>query len=115
MKRLKLTFFVLALFSTAANSQSVDNFEQQINALTEEEKTELIMGSGDPVELYNFVKGEKETIYRIDKLSADDFEEFLPPLDEVKAMFQLYVSHGMTPYEAYAQSMAQLMNLLLSE
>lgn len=115
MKKFKLAFFVLALFSTAAHSQSADTFEQQIKALSEEEKTELVMGSGDPVELYNFVKGEKEIIYRIDKLSADKFEEYLPPLDEVKAMFQLYVSHGLTPYEAYAQSMAQLMNLLLSE
>lgn len=92
----------------AQDNRSKDGFHERISKLSEEDRVEILMGAGNPVHLYNFTTGEKETLYRVDKVSADKFEEFLPPLEEVKAMYRLYLAHDLPPYEAYSQAMSQL-------
>lgn len=105
----------MAMASLAQAQSSEGDFHERISSLSEEDQIEVLMGTGDPVNLYNFEKGEKESIHRIDKVSSEKFEEFLPPLPEVKAMYRLYVAHGLTPYEAYSQSMSQLMITLTEQ
>lgn len=106
--------FIIISFSMTAYSQDDSSFHETLNKFTEEEKAEILLGAGNPVNLFNFVTGETETIQRIDKVSAEKFAEFVPPLEEAQAMYQLFLAHGLVPYEAYSQTMAQLM-IVLSE
>lgn len=109
--KLKLFLLLLCLSSFSVHAQELTDsqFKEALSKLSEEEKAEVLMEASSPVSLYNFSTGEVESIHRVDKLSATDFEDYLPPLEEVRSMYQLYLGQGLRPYRAYVEAMTQLM------
>lgn len=108
----KLIFAVAAIvFSTSALSQE-SSFEEEVNSLSDEQKMDLIMGSGKAARLHNFDTQSVDSIQRVDKMTSEDFESYIPKIPEVKAFYQEYIDEGMHPYDAYMATMQQLYEAL---
>lgn len=109
LKPFILASLLVAPFVSSAQELTDSEFKEALSKLSESEKTEILLDASTPVNLYNFKTGKSESIHRVDLLSASEFEEYLPPLDEVRSMYQLYLGQGLKPYRAYVEAMTQLM------
>lgn len=110
---LKHSFIAAALltttlvFSGSASAQDA-SLADEIKELSEEEQMELIMGTGTSVRLFNFETQEWDVIARVDHLDEESFKQYLPPIPEVKEMYDLQIEEGVHPYDAYLHSMIEL-------
>lgn len=101
------TLTVALAFSASACAQDND-LADEVKKLSEEEQIELLMGTGSPVKLFNFESQEWDEIQRVDELVASSFKKYLPPIPEVQEIYDLRISEGQHPYEAYMTSMVEL-------
>lgn len=106
--KLLLAAIGLMIATTSLAQEQDDGLKSEVNELTDDQKIELIMSSGEPVELYNFTTQSVDLVQRVDKLTPSEFEAYIPPIPEIKEFFNFYIEEGMHPYDAYMETMTQL-------
>lgn len=108
----KVLFLLLIVFSAPSFSEGNNDLGKQIENLSDKEKVELLMSSGEAAKLYNFDTQSIDAIKRVDLLTPEDFEKYIPNIPEVREFFKLYIERGMDPYDAYLKTMQKLSEAL---
>ncbi|MFK4132172.1 hypothetical protein ACI2KR_07715 [Pseudomonas luteola] len=84
---------VSALALDDSNGATFTGSDVMVSSMTEDQKkrklAEVLRG-GRPLTLHNFVSGQSETISDPLALSKEKAKEYLPPIDEIQSIFDIY-------------------------
>jgi hypothetical protein len=119
---LKLTICFLLLLSSASifaqESAEITNksdIKALLNELNDEDKIDLIVGSGSSLELFNYKTMKKESLMYPHKLTLEEGYLYVPPYQEIQALYRTLVRDGETPFSALYESNVVAMEILAKD
>jgi hypothetical protein len=116
---LKLTICFLLLLSSAsifaqesAEITDKSGIKALLNELNDEDKIDLIVGAGSSLELFNYKTMKKESLMYPHKLTLEEGYLYVPPYQEIQALYRTLVRDGETPFSALYESNVVAMDIL---
>jgi hypothetical protein len=103
-----------ALFQMMAGAEDLGATQTAVKSMSESQKVEKVrevLKGGGHLEMYNFVSKQKEVIGDPMSLTKQKAKEFLPPIEEVQKIFDIY-AEDHPAYAALIKSYTDLQESL---